>query len=427
MRIGEQPAPARPDNRIRPLGALETYLADMHTGQLGATQFVCTAELAGGLDESAADRALRALTNRHPLLRTELHRQDGCWWYVPTDLPPPWSIVSASDSFEGLVLAGERINRPVAGPGPLWEATVLVDRRHELSTLVFAAHHAITDGVSMLTLAQQFVDTHNRVATGLPLNQPAFPRRAPIERLLPPVARATPPARCTAEEFVPGWAVERAAPVAQRRIRTLWHTMGPADTAALLSRCRAEGVTVNSAIVAALAVAAQRLPTSRDALSCLIPISVRDQTKPLVSALENGCFITEVSLTLGPADLAVPGWDRARSIRERYLRLRAAALAAPTDFEHWPANEQPDGPTFRRGSLVTNLGRGVPATSGGPLRLTSFRFVVSPRHGVYAVSISVATVAGRMVLGLSSADPLLGDSSAAAFAQAFTAELDPPR
>jgi hypothetical protein len=49
--------------------------------------------------------------------------------------------------------------------------------------------------------------------------------------------------------------------------------------------------------------------------------------------------------------------------------------------------------------------------------------VASPRHGVYALSLSAATVSGRMVLGVSSVDPLISAESAAAVTAAFTAEL----
>jgi hypothetical protein len=412
---------------------MESALADTHAEQYGATQFVCVAELDGRPDESSARIALRDLVRRHPLLRTDLHREDDRWWYAPTErdlLSPaadlPLVVLSTSDDYWADV-ADRRMDRPIATPGPLWEATLLIDPAGERSALVLAAHHAITDGVSLLALAGQFVEAHNRALAGASLDQPAFPRRGPIEALLASGGRGSPAPGATAELTAPGWAVEQAASVEQRSIRTHWHTLAPKQTAALLSRCRSAGTTANSAIVAALAVATQELPTHQDRLGCLLPISVRDQADPTVSAQENGCFIAEVSLTLGPADRIGDRWDRARQIRERYLRLRASALAAPTDFLNWPANEQPVGPTFRRGCLVTNLGWGRPPTEGGPLRLASFRFVVSPRHGSYAVSLSVATVGGRMVLGLSSVDPLLGEDSSAAVAAAFAAELTRPR
>jgi hypothetical protein len=221
----------------------------------------------------------------------------------------------------------------------------------------------------------------------------------------------------------PGWAAEQAAPVERRSVRTHWHALDAQQTAALLSHCRSAGTTVNSVLVAALAVAAQELPTSEDRMCCVIPISVRDQADSTITAAENGCFATDLSLTLGPTDRIGVRWERAGRIQARFLRLRAAALAAPTDFLNWPSNDQSAGPSFQRGCQVTNLGRGRPPSEGGPLRLASFRFVVSPRHGVYAFSLSAATVSGRMVLGVSSVDPLISAESAAAVTAAFTAEL----
>lgn len=411
--------------RLRRLGAIETYLAETHAEQLGSTQLVALAEVDGLISVDGVRRALEDLRRRHPLLRVSLSRAEDGWWYVADgdegdDVPLTVRTDGDADAWTDAVRAES--DTPVTGPGPLWRATLLVDRARTRAGLVLAAHHATTDGVSLLALARQVVDAHNHAVAGLPLDAPVLPVRAPVEHLLPPTGGPAVPC-ATAEPFCPGWPVEQDAPLSARRTRTHWWTLEPPMTEALLARCRSEGTTLNAVIATALAAAARSLPNRLPELGCLIPISVRDNADPAVSWMENGTFISEVSLTLGAEDAPSGFWARARGVRARYRRLLSAVLAAPTDFERWPPNDS-GMPTFRRGSLVTNLGRSAPTGKGGPARLASFRFLVCPRGGVYVISLSAATVANRMVIGLTSTDPLLGGSAADTFRAAFTAEID---
>lgn len=217
-------------------------------------------------------------------------------------------------------------DEPAPRDGLAWRATLLL-ASGDRSALLITAHHATSDGVSLLSLSEQWVS------------------------------------------------------FADRRTRTHWLISEPSETGSLLARCRAEGTTVNAVIVTAPDAAALHLPFSQPALPCLVPVSVRSSTNPPVFELEYGTFIGEFSMSLQESDRELDRWERARHIAERQKRLVRETLAAPTEFEHWPSNEQPGVPTFRRGCLVTDLGRSAPPTEGGPLRLASFRFLVCPRGG----------------------------------------------
>ena len=415
--------------RVRALGAIESYLASTHEAQLGATQLVCLAELEGTTDVPAARSALLSLQRRHPMLRMSLERADDRWWYVPASHPDlPLRVCEAEPGeWEDYVRAES--DQPAPWSAPAWRATLLLAASGDRSALLITAHHATSDGVSLLGLSRQFVDAHNRALAGAPSAEPPFPIREPVERLLATDGTAMPgdaPAAegfRTAEPFVPGWPVEQGASFADRRTRTHWLTFEPGETGSLVAHCRTEGTTVNAVIIAALDAAAQQLPFRKPALPCLVPVSVRGSTSPSVSELEYGTFIGEFSMSLQAADRELDRWERARRIVARQKRLAGGALALPTEFEQWPSNEQPGLATFRRGCLVTNLGRSAPPTEVGALRLGSFRFLVCPRGGTYVISLSAATVAGRMIIGLSSVAPLLGDSSAATFQAAFGAEM----
>lgn len=431
---------------VRHLGFVESLFAEFHDKMAGATQLVAVAELHGKLDPWAARRALETLYQRHPLLSVGLRRDSDGWWFVPAGSFDNVSVVirPSAEADEWQRVFERELDDPLAKSGPLWRATILTGSHRTSSTLLMTVHHAITDGLSMSTLGRQFVEVHNRVVQGFEPEVAQLPLREPVERLLASAKRGEPSkeapvlgaTRLLEAAQVPEaaqWCFETPAPPAQRRARVLWHTFAPPDTKMLLERCLAERTTQNAAIVGALIVAAQSLPTRDVAVSCTLPTDIRQRTRPPISPEENGPFFHDVKLTFDAAEVAdLDPWERARRIRAQYRERRALALAASTDFSATDSSVlaaaiaqsfDPNRSVFNQGFVVTNLGRQRAGASDAPLRLAFVQGTLSPRSGDFAVMLSVTTLGDRMSFGFTSADPLLSQASAEGFADAFVASL----
>lgn len=413
--------PQGPRQLLRPLGSLESLLADAHDRAGGAALCVTVAELEGRVDPATAHAAVRALVARHPLLRARLERRDGAWWYVSGSAGHdaenlPITLRNCADVGEWQHVFDAEIDRSMPSEGPLWWATVLVgDRR---TAIVLTRHHVIADGRSVDAIIRQFIDAHNAITEGRTVDDRPFPVRDPVERLLAATLApaAGPPPSPVAEAA--RWRFEQQAPLAERRTRLIWRILDPPATRRFVRRCRAEGTTVASALISTVVATAKVLPTHDAALHCLVPADVRERVG--VTGDECGVYFWDVPLTFTMA--SGDQWERARGVRAQFQERMPAALAQARGFTR-PAGRH-STEAFDRGFIVTSLGQLDPGPADAPLRLAALHRSASQRSGAFAVSLSMTTVGDRMCLGFTSPDPLLSDASASAFADVFMISME---
>jgi hypothetical protein len=408
----------------------------------GSLNAAIRARVVGPLDPDLLRRALDALQAARPLLRVRVER--GELPAFSSDGVPriPLRCVAGGEEDRWSAELEDELNLGFAWErGPLIRATLI--RGQGSSDLLFTLHHAIVDGAALNYVVRDVLQTAAALLVGGPVPAPT-PVRPPLEVLLPPeghgLAALRGAARSAARHLA--GAVQRparlppdgAAPPGLRRTRVLALELDPAEASALSRRCRAEGVTVHGALVAALlqSVRAQLdLDEAPRLLSCASPVSLRRYLASPLDA-EIGMFMSAVLLAL-PVSASGDPWALARRAKaalgaaiergEHFaaIRLQGLLRAAASDPERfaWAAEA-----LFPAAAAVTNFGRADISACYGPLALQALDASVA----VNVVSggsacLCANTFADRSSLLFVGAEPLLSRARLAELAAATVRRL----
>ena len=195
------------------------------------------------------------------------------------------------------------------------------DERHDL---LLTVSHIVADGTTALELLRGLVELAARPPLEPPPSRSALP---PPEAMLPTrINRLPRGAHFVAAVLADSVAAAIARPVRltpatpvpphRRRTRLIHREVGGAPLAELTARCRREGVTVHSALTAAMAIAVAG--TERARVTIGSPVDFRAELVPPVAAADAGAYVATV-----PSHVAVAGdlWQVARRAH-RDLRRR---------------------------------------------------------------------------------------------------------
>jgi NRPS condensation-like uncharacterized protein len=403
---------------------------------------VMVGRVRGDLEPATVASALEALRRRHPLLavRAEFDKQ-GNGWFTGDEVPAIMTHVEqrqSQDHWLAFVKEELRAAFPLE-TGPLVRCTVV--HAPAISEIVLCGHHAILDGMSLGYLLRDVL----RVATGRDeglqerLDPPAIDR----ETVRDP-RRIRPLARFVLSRINKNW-TENNIVFAEEDRRLLYSTfwaknqgmqilaweMDAVATSALVARCRAEKVTVNAALWAALLAAQHDVqgPGMRHRRRSGMAVNTRDRLKvPVGEAF--GFYASSLTVDL-PYDPRHSFWANARSIRSRIARELARAdifrmlstdAVHPTlwDSLYFAKYGLLDETAPRRllalmgwdeltyGCSLTNLGRFEIPTTYGSLELEA---VYGPvvYSDVNEKTVGAITVGGRLSYVMTFNEDVLGE------------------
>ncbi|TQF02414.1 amino acid adenylation domain-containing protein [Kitasatospora acidiphila] len=148
------------------------FVERMHGGP-GTHNLALALGLDGPLDRAALDATLRALTDRHPALRTAFVEQDGALrQQIADQVELTLRTADFSQESETDQLLAEHFTAAQQEPFPLDQAPLLrptllrlAEQRH---VLLLVMHHSVSDGVSADVLAGEFELLYAACATGQP-------------------------------------------------------------------------------------------------------------------------------------------------------------------------------------------------------------------------------------------------------------------
>ncbi|MFJ6677174.1 condensation domain-containing protein [Actinosynnema sp. NPDC091369] len=263
----------------RPLSALEEFVA--RTG----TPVVLGATVRGPLDTRALSRAVQRLCDHHPLLGFRITRDGRRHRLTPApDEPPPeLRHVRGPEPLDGPFAAGDPLLRVTLERQP--------DGAHRL---VVAIHHAISDGVSALSLVSLLWQTYTALVTGGPEPSP------PSERAVHPATDDL-PAHRHPPLAVAAWLAGQAFRMAVHPAARLplhrpgsppepgahLHTVELTEARAhRLHRTARQHRTTSTALLCAtiLLAARTRTPPNRRGVSLGVTIGLRPCTTPPIPA-----------------------------------------------------------------------------------------------------------------------------------------------
>ncbi|WP_280305704.1 phthiocerol/phthiodiolone dimycocerosyl transferase family protein [Nocardia neocaledoniensis] len=369
-----------------------------------------------GLEEGAA-----ALVAEFPLLRAVVVPGPRFARTADPHLPVLHRIVD--DPEEWRRVFDEQLAEPVdiaTAPGRIIDLAWRPGTSEEIHDVIVVFSHVFVDGRSMASLASRLL----AYTFGAP---PPGGSRAPIpapDDLIPPEnARLT---RCLRANLTGQFgAVARRAlgipgtppPLPIRRTRTVIRTITGDRLAAVRARCRAESVTVNAALVAALAAAmGESFRPGRDGTAGIgIPVDLRTRLDPPPDDEEPGMF-TGVVPTFVPFGPRRTVWDAARKtkaqLNQRISRghdltaLAAIRYGCPRTLESGRRTIELIDRRAPWNVTLSNLGRLSAPKTPEPLDLTDLT-VAGTNSCASALTVAVATLGDTLSITFCYVDTLL--------------------
>ncbi len=267
---------------IRKLARSEEMFAETHN-------FVgLGAHLRGPVDIDALSSAFDMLLEVHPVLGGRLERdRDGRWEIVVDDLMHPGIIITEAESDE--VVAPIRFDQ-----SQTLVHLRLVIRGGEVQPTLYV-HHCLADGHHQFSLIEELFSYYTDLIAGTTPRQPAIQaapapletvladrgitklRRSGLERFMPAMfAYELPPSRRAPADVKP------TAPV---RVPMAWCQLGEEQTRGIVDFCRANKVSLNGVLSAAILMAEWQLRGRRNIpVPYLYPVDLRYVLSPPVSA-----------------------------------------------------------------------------------------------------------------------------------------------
>jgi hypothetical protein len=315
----------------RALGAFETAqaLTNAHT----PFNVVAVLTLRNGPGDRTLRQALDAVQERHPLLRSRLEPVDGGFFFTPTTRPMSLETLDRVDDSTWIEVAERELGRALdTESGPLARCLSVGGAAGEAeSELLLTFHHSIMDATSGTNVVRELLTACAAIESGeTPQLGPALPLIPAeddlIPKTLPGGRRVSSVAGFLLRQLVDEAAFRlrtsggRRPPVSESgRCRVLCRRSAEEDTTALARACRARRMPLNSALNAAMLVAAHRLLYDGKAtvLRHFNFADLRRVLRPQVAEEHLGSYhgMLRVSVRMpAGADL----WTTAQEVNERF-------------------------------------------------------------------------------------------------------------
>ena len=373
---------------MRELGTFEWLMRLLRMNVVGI------AEVRGELRETTVREALRAVQNRHPLLRvatagTRFVARDG-------EIPLRTTVGDVDAVVE------EELRTPFALDAAPLARCAIVRHADARSTIVLTVCHAIIDGRSATFLMRDLLH-----AAGGGTLAPLDPPRAAESHLFASMSRLEMVKRFFRESMrnmrqaralkkVGGTKIERGAAQTPDRYDSgvLLATQDAEWTSRLIERAHAEQTSVHAALCAAQlrALAAEYSDGQPFALHLTSPVNLVGRVDAPVD--EDLLFFASGVEAPQVVDTSVPFWDHARAVRQQLGaredagRLFIDNMIVPQILRPLRRWFPPDDTGFRRLlsfvdqmpislTVVTNLGVLAMPAQYGPLSMESLTFVTS--------------------------------------------------
>lgn len=399
---------------------------------------VMMARIGGQFSEDALRTAISKVRERHALLgmRVRLDEsQQG--WFTSEGVPPiPVTVIPRSHPEMWKDVAIEQHRQPFFyGTGPLIRFALLTS--DETSDLIITAHHAICDGLSLAYLVRdllQHLADPDRPVAGLPIPllidesiMPVSVSKNLVSRMMLKLLNRNWERREITFDAADFRDLHRAFWEEHEGHILAW-ALTEAQTSELVARCRAEEVTVNTALTTAFVIAQNEVEAAHERLDrVVISVDFRERlTRPVGEAF---AFYASAVRPRLEYERGTPFWSAARAFHAQIRQLLtdenifesqqlsafspslldALFFAKQGKLDDKLANrmvERMGIGEVNTSLVVTNLGRLGFSADYGPLSLEAL-------YGPYVYSdtiekyLGVITVNGRMHLTLCSGSTII--------------------
>lgn len=307
----------------RKLQAFEAAIAE--TAARRPFNIVGSLRISPPLDSDQLRRALDALQQNHPMLRTHIETRGAGRWLVESGRQPiPLKTLEGAGKGDWQIEVEAELSDQVDPTiTPLIRFTNLVAADHQSSDLIFRAHHSILDGVS----AQAMVDELLRRLAGAstspggklltPSPASRYPGQWRTPRVLPAMAAygGRELVRDVSYQLRNGSSRHRVHPKARSKVLT--RSLDHAASERLIRATRRRRISLNSALQAAglLALAKHQSDQRRQPMQSITFADLRPYLKPPLPAEQLGCAISMLRFGL-ILDQESSFWDVAGAVHQ---------------------------------------------------------------------------------------------------------------
>lgn len=395
---------------------------------------VMVGRIRGTVDHSRVAATLEKLRSRHPFLavRVQIHK-DGAGSYVNKDVPAIVTHVEPRQSEQQWIArAKQELHTAFAmETGPLVRCVLI--QSPEVSEIILCGHHITCDGMSLTYLIRDILEQLATPSSGiepLPLppaidydTVPTPPSTGPVARAVIRLMNRVWRKKSLRFDFNSMKQLHQRYWQKNSGVRLLVWELSESETSRLVTRCREEAVTVNSALWAAFLTAQDEVQGSRERFRNRAGLAISTRDKLKVPVGESFGFYASSHKVLLKQYQGKSFWDTARTVHEQLRRsidsanpfqMLSATLLDPTLLDslyfskYRFARNRMSHKLLKKmlwdkinfGFAITNVGRVDIPTSYGDLTLDGVYgpFVYSD---VNEKTVGVITVGNRLTFAMS--------------------------
>jgi len=401
-------------NNNRALSVTEQAMELMNR-QNGSLNIVTISRIKGEIRKEILRQALDAIQSIHPLLNSRIvGTLDQLEFTNQGTAKIPLCVVShgINDNWEDVVT--EELNKTIDSSQVLLRC-VLIDKQSEINTsyLITTVHHAISDGLSCISLQSEILKCYQIIASGNSIDIDCRPALPPLEELLPKWMKGKKgidngkwfllkmklqmllhkPEKLESEETVP---------IESRSCGMSHRFLEKELTQKLIELCRQEKTTVQGALCAAMLLTVANKISSNKLrsikLSCRSYVDLRRRLEPPIQP-ENMGFLASALSSLHQIKPQMSFWDLSRDITKNIeISLKRKEIFKPLMMFRKLIEYYIDNPDEFPSTIgVTNIGRVNISEVYGDLQIEEISFVGSNAILGKIFTVATATFQEKML------------------------------
>jgi len=415
-------------NNNRALSVTEQAMELMNR-QNGSLNIVTISRIKGEIRKEILRQALDAIQSIHPLLNSRIvGTLDQLEFTNQGTAKIPLCVVShgINDNWEDVVT--EELNKTIDSSQVLLRC-VLIDKQSEINTsyLITTVHHAISDGLSCISLQSEILKCYQIIASGNSIDIDCRPALPPLEELLPKWMKGKKgidngkwfllkmklqmllhkPEKLESEETVP---------IESRSCGMSHRFLEKELTQKLIELCRQEKTTVQGALCAAMLLTVANKISSNKLrsikLSCRSYVDLRRRLEPPIQP-ENMGFLASALSSLHQIKPQMSFWDLSRDITKNIeISLKRKEIFKPLMMFRKLIEYYIDNPDEFPSTIgVTNIGRVNISEVYGDLQIEEISFVGSNAILGKIFTVATATFQEKMLFNFIASKPSLSQET----------------
>jgi Condensation domain len=414
----------------RNLGFGESKYSVLHDKYFGHGSCAGVFGLEGKLDEEILRDALFIVFKRHPLLRAVLETGElPLSVSISADfLNIPFTIIHKSSEKDWINTMEFALNTPFETAKYMWRFYVLMDMESSLHEIIINTHHSISDGLSIVKMVEDILQTYSRLAAGLKVNSEKLDLLPSIETLIKGSQDLKQPKfedKENEQADYPVMTYQGNNPVGSRKTKSIFHATDKLTTLNLLENCKENKVTVGSALGSTMLLTASEILGGTLSTKLFTPVSLRPYCNPAIEAQHIGHYITTVLTNHTVKNKTANIWTIAKDYKEKLnyniLKQVSKLTKFPADsvYSEAPNSNLSLTNKFTSGFGVVNKGKLTIADYFGPIKLRFYYATVSKQAGDKAMCVSLNSLHDKSFLRFSYTSPLITTGWAEDFVKIF--------